>query len=398
MQTAQTPLLSISIPTYNRYERLRELLWGLCLQITALSDAQRAQVNIYINDNASDDDTLAVVEKFRAQYPFITWHRNDKNLGADANVALSVARPTGTFVWLLCDDDLPVKGAVKTILARLEALEKATSPGEPGVGLVHLNGHHRNVEMTAILQRQIDTRNPDVFTLPGEAFLCQFHNALLRGSTLIFRKDYADGAFAKVHLYDYLCSPMVLALQCLSQGPGSFIQTPLITYRENHKPWFTLWPIIDGYYLPLLVAKAVRAGLFTRQAARVFARQRNIILRKWLFKIKKFSTEMRNGVSNDPAAKANVDLWQLILLYWHQPWFWDECIWFALLPFPAIEWLLKHSPIKNHLPTPYAIWLTLKNRLKNRKKTTPAHLKLQEHLQSLQAQLDTLEDVPAKVA
>jgi glycosyltransferase involved in cell wall biosynthesis len=110
------PLLSICIPTYNRARRLRVMLQAVLPQIAE----HAGEVELWISDNASTDETQLVVEESRRLGP-INYSHSDRNVGAASNVikcAAELAR--GEFVWVLGDDDLLRLGALKRVLAKLE--------------------------------------------------------------------------------------------------------------------------------------------------------------------------------------------------------------------------------------------------------------------------------------
>lgn len=90
----EQPLLTIAIPTYNRASILDNSL----SQLTSNPEFDKAKIEILVSDNASEDDTAAVV----AKYPTVRYHRNDCNMGqANFTIALRLAR--GKYVRLLND-------------------------------------------------------------------------------------------------------------------------------------------------------------------------------------------------------------------------------------------------------------------------------------------------------
>lgn len=89
--------LAITIPTYNRADFLD---FSLEVHIPIM---QAHSIPIYISDNASTDHTKEVVEKWQQVYPYIYYHRNDENLGADKNFEIALKLPTSDYVWLLGD-------------------------------------------------------------------------------------------------------------------------------------------------------------------------------------------------------------------------------------------------------------------------------------------------------
>lgn len=99
------PLISITIPTYNRAELLD---YSLEIHIPL---ARAHNVQIFISDNASTDATEEIVKKRMKEYSLIQYHRNEKNLGPDKNFELALKYPRTQYVWLLGDSyQLPPEG------------------------------------------------------------------------------------------------------------------------------------------------------------------------------------------------------------------------------------------------------------------------------------------------
>ena len=115
------PLLSICIPTYNRAPFLAELLEALLPQLTPA----RPDVELVLSDNASTDETAAVIASFRTRGLPLRISRNEENLGADENFLRCHALARGRYLWLLGDDDLPMPHAIPQLLSLLEQGEAA---------------------------------------------------------------------------------------------------------------------------------------------------------------------------------------------------------------------------------------------------------------------------------
>lgn len=106
--------LSICIPTYNRDRFLDEALASIAAQ-GALDN-----VEVVISDNASSDDTQAVVARWRDKLPCaLNYFRFDANQGADANFLHVIAIANGEYCWLLGSDDKLADGAVAALLPHL---------------------------------------------------------------------------------------------------------------------------------------------------------------------------------------------------------------------------------------------------------------------------------------
>jgi len=92
-------LLSICIPTYNRADRLKR---ALPLWIDKVS---KYNIRIVISDNASLDNTQAVVKEFQTIYNNIFYSRNDTNIGPDKNYEKVLTIADTEYRWLMGDDD-----------------------------------------------------------------------------------------------------------------------------------------------------------------------------------------------------------------------------------------------------------------------------------------------------
>lgn len=107
-------LLSICIPTYNRDYMIRETLKLLC-PITRLYN-----VNIYISDNASSDNTSTIVKEYVEKYSNIVYVRQKENLGPDKNFEYVLKMPTTKYRWLLGDSCYFDENSLCMILSELQ--------------------------------------------------------------------------------------------------------------------------------------------------------------------------------------------------------------------------------------------------------------------------------------
>ena len=110
------PILSICIFTYNRAHLLGSALGSLVAQVKELGD----EVELIVSDNCSLDNTREIVEQMSQRCP-IRYHRNDENIGSIRNARQSVEKlARGEFCWLLGDDELVRKGALRAIVQALK--------------------------------------------------------------------------------------------------------------------------------------------------------------------------------------------------------------------------------------------------------------------------------------
>ncbi len=106
-------LLSICIPTFQRATILRRTLEHL-----AASDG--TEWEIAISDNASADNTEAVVKSFQGRFHGLRYARQATNRGAGANTDTCMRLGTGKYLYLLCDDDRILPDGIAAALAALE--------------------------------------------------------------------------------------------------------------------------------------------------------------------------------------------------------------------------------------------------------------------------------------
>jgi len=110
------PLLTLAIPTYNRSANLALLLENLAPQL-----AEFPRVELLISDNASPDDTEAVVHRFIADGLRCRYIRNPEDLNADPNFLQCYQQARGNYVWIIGDDDVLFPGALAYVLPYLSS-------------------------------------------------------------------------------------------------------------------------------------------------------------------------------------------------------------------------------------------------------------------------------------
>lgn len=94
--------LSICIPTYQRATYLQRILTCIYGQIVKFEKG--ADIEVIVSDNASTDETQQVVAPFIAKG--LRYHRNESNIGPDANFLQLFKLAEGNYIWLPGDDDL----------------------------------------------------------------------------------------------------------------------------------------------------------------------------------------------------------------------------------------------------------------------------------------------------
>lgn len=107
-------ILSICIPTFNRADYLRD-----CLRSIFHENDSLEEIEVCVSDNASTDDTLAVIKDFQ-NYNNFSYQRNEDNLGIPLNFIKVTSMASGRYIWLLGDDDVVTKDGIRHILNRIK--------------------------------------------------------------------------------------------------------------------------------------------------------------------------------------------------------------------------------------------------------------------------------------
>jgi glycosyltransferase involved in cell wall biosynthesis len=106
-------LLSLALPTFGRAQFLDAFL-SIHLPIL-----HKYNVQLIISDNASNDNTLDVVQKYLNQYSVIKFYCNKQTESPDRNFEIALGYADTEYVWLIGDtyqvDEETVKAVLDTI-------------------------------------------------------------------------------------------------------------------------------------------------------------------------------------------------------------------------------------------------------------------------------------------
>jgi len=100
------PIFSVCIPVYNGCLFLEETLDSIIAQ-------NYDNLEIVIQDDASKDDSWALIESYAKKYPFVSAARNGENVGLSANWNKVVNRARGEYILVTAQDDLLEPGFIQ---------------------------------------------------------------------------------------------------------------------------------------------------------------------------------------------------------------------------------------------------------------------------------------------
>ncbi len=242
-----SPKLSICIPTFNRAHLLSDLLECLSAELHGTGGL----VEVVVCDNCSEDHTGDLVRSFERKLN-LRYFRNDRNIGAAANVLNLPNHALGDFCWFIGDDDLFVPGAIALVLKHIQ-----DNPDEAGivVGYAYVDTKERKAiidreNRPAFFQRSVylDTNInqkvelwentllfSDVAALQTACVSCIFNRCLW----IVCR-----GALDAWHLEPALTSlestfPHTVVWARMFVGkPVHFISQPLVYFFVGEQEWF----------------------------------------------------------------------------------------------------------------------------------------------------------------
>lgn len=189
--------LSITIPTYNRVERLQLLLSSLDRELKSVD----VSVQIIIVDNCSTDATGSVANLWCSSAMGRQYFRNQSNLGPIENVIRCFEYAEGDHCWIIGDDDILAEGCLEFVLNMLTS-------DQPD--LVYLRGKGFRNEPPTNGDGVVDVRQAEPQRLNKENFCILANVHLTFITSIIVRKLTICGA-------DELCNARLLSRTSLPQ-------------------------------------------------------------------------------------------------------------------------------------------------------------------------------------
>lgn len=172
-------LLSICIPTYNRYIFVSQLIDKLL----SFDNALYEHVNIVVSDNHSIDKTEEYFKKLTEKnIPYLHYSRNNVNIGATKNLERLIELAESKYVWWLGDDDSIEEYNVKKILDVIRSVEPSLLLLDRKV--VFLNNRYVNSLFNYFFKKSITTTVEKIIDFMGPL------TALGCISNIVFNKQH----------------------------------------------------------------------------------------------------------------------------------------------------------------------------------------------------------------
>jgi GT2 family glycosyltransferase len=191
MQEIQS--VAICIPTFNQAQYLSEAINSACNQTYS-------NVEVWVSDDASTDETPEVMAQLCQKFPQIHYYRQAHNLGMVANNSWIMRQPCTDYIVHLDSDDILEPNYVATLLALIEKYPEA-GYAHSAVREIDEKGQ---VKGTRQLARSQEFREAEqelraaVYGYRMAANICLFRTEALQ------RVDFYEGRPDYTHDYDLI--------------------------------------------------------------------------------------------------------------------------------------------------------------------------------------------------
>ncbi|PWJ59090.1 glycosyltransferase involved in cell wall biosynthesis [Dyadobacter jejuensis] len=202
------PLVSIALCTFNGQAHLKP-------QLETLLQQSYSNLEIIVIDDASTDDTYAILLQYAAKYPHFKVYRNERNKGYNRNFEQALQKCSGDLIAICDQDDL---WHPKKIEKQVEAIQ--------GHQLIYHDSELIDAQGKSLQLRMSQKFNFYRGTNPA-AFL--FINCV-SGHSIMLKRTVLDKAlpFPNSGHYDQW-----LAFVAASQGSIDYLDEALVYYRQH---------------------------------------------------------------------------------------------------------------------------------------------------------------------
>lgn len=220
--------VSVAMCTYNGAAYLAEQLQSIAAQ-------DRLPDELVVCDDASTDNTAAIVRDFAAKAPFeVRLKINEQNLGSTPNFAQAVSLCRGGIVFLADQDDvwMPHKIARLTDVlgeGRVERPDPASVPAFAVSDAQLVDSRQRPLRHTLWAALPFTPTDQRRFNA-GEAFEILLRRNVATGTTMAFRAELRDVLLPipSGWVHDGWFALLLAAL-----GRGHAVAEPLVQYRQH---------------------------------------------------------------------------------------------------------------------------------------------------------------------
>lgn len=257
-ETANIPILTIAIPTYNRSKLLLECLNNLTKEVNELENPE--VVEILISDNASTDCTRKMLEE---KFSEIKYYCNEKNMGVEYNVDRCFQYANGQYTYILSDDDILLPGSLDEIIKMILRYKP---------NFIHLNTvnfYRKFIDLAHCTEPRLRLVQ-NVVTNDKNSFfeLVNIHVTYLSSS--VYRTSIAKTVDRNRYKGEFISSGQTV-LYCLKE-PGNYIaiKQPCVAGRGGNTGGYNLYTVWVKGYRRLILQIGDEAGIEEKILKKVY--------------------------------------------------------------------------------------------------------------------------------
>lgn len=202
------PMISVVMATYNGAQYLDA-------QLTSILAQSYSNFEVVIVDDASIDETVAIVNKYMQLHANISLYCNNTNLGYIKTFEKGMSLATGAFIALSDQDDIWQLNKLAVLFDAMNGYELVYSNSL----LVDENGNSTGKKMSDI-KNQINYTDCLMYTI----------GAWAPGHAMLFKKELADRCmpFPAMVTHDFW-----LGFVAACRGEVHYVNLPLVDYRQH---------------------------------------------------------------------------------------------------------------------------------------------------------------------
>jgi glycosyltransferase involved in cell wall biosynthesis len=203
------PLVSVVMATFNGGRFIRE-------QMDSILSQTYPSLEVIVVDDASDDNTLSILNEYTAHHPQVKVFPAEANMGFLKNFERGIRLCEGAFIALSDQDDIWLPAKIETLMAQRGNHPLVYCNSE----LIDGEGKKINIKLTD-LKNLLDFDSPINYTVGGTA----------SGHAMLVRRDVALASFPwpPMVTHDYW-----LGFVATLFGPLKFVDQVLVLYRQHN--------------------------------------------------------------------------------------------------------------------------------------------------------------------
>lgn len=263
-------LLSICIPTYNRYYSLKNCLKSIYLS----SKKTNLPFEICISDNSYSNKNLCLVNDYINKIN-INYKKNSYNLGRTKNYLQASLMAKGEYIWLLGDDDLLLDislNEIKNLLTTHKNVDffyiNSFNLKSPNNNLQLNYSNLKSKKLKKFSQyhlskklRFFDLIDPKIsFDFLGGMYLSIFRKKNWIQNLNVLNRNHISNLIEFSSLDNTFPHTKIYA-HAFNNSKAFFFSKPITINLSGTREWNYLYPLVMSYRLPELLEEYRKNGL-----------------------------------------------------------------------------------------------------------------------------------------